>query len=355
MTPKQKVIRALNGEKSDTVPAGLHGWGMYKFGFAGKLSDYSREKEMWKIHGEELARIEIDFQETFKPDFIQLAEAFFESKKEIINGPECAGMLSAVRKLESKKLIDEFLDRVYRSPDDLGKMGIFNHLRILSDRYGEEYFIMLTTEGPVHDLLDEDGILGFQHGMLQMMDNPALFVYLVEGMFRRQLMYVQAVKNYGAHGYTQSFSYLSTDLVSPEMYRKTLFPIQRDFYREVDRIGLFPILTSWGYVTPLVNYFKDTNIRGLMVEESRKNFTNDIGEIKRELGNTIGLFGNVSGENTLLYGTVGDVKDEVKEQIRKAGLNGGFLSSSGTPIAFGTPHENVKALIDTAKEYRING
>jgi uroporphyrinogen-III decarboxylase len=30
----------------------------------------------------------------------------------------------------------------------------------------------------------------------------------------------------------------------------------------------------------------------------------------------------------------------------------GFLSSCGTPIAFGTPPENVKALIDTAKEYR---
>jgi hypothetical protein len=354
MTPKQKVVRALNGDKSDTVPAGLHGWGMYKFAFAGKLSDYSREKEMWKIHGEELARIETDFQETFKPDFIQLAEAFFEQKKEIINSPDCAGMLRAVRKLESKKVIDEFLDRVYLSPDDLGKMGIFDHLRILSDRYGKKYFIMLTTEGPVHDLLDEDGILGFQNGMLQMMDKHALFVYLVEGMFRRQLMYVQTVKNYGAHAYTQSFSYLSTDLVSPEMYLKTLFPIQRDFYREVEQIGLFPILTSWGWITPLVKYLKETNIRGLMVEESRKNFTNDIGEIKRELGESIGLFGNVSGEHTLLTGTVEDVKHEVEEQIKKAGLNGGYLSSSGTPIAFGTPHENVKALIDTAKKYGIN-
>ena len=88
-----------------------------------------------------------------------------------------------------------------------------------------------------------------------------------------------------------------------------------------------------------------------MIEESRKNFTQDVGDVKRELGDEIGLFGNVSGEHTLLHGMVDDVKREVIEQIRKAGRNGGFLSSSGTPIAFGTPPENVKALIDAAKEY----
>jgi uroporphyrinogen-III decarboxylase len=61
----------------------------------------------------------------------------------------------------------------------------------------------------------------------------------------------------------------------------------------------------------------------------------------------------VSGEHTLLHGTVREVQREVIEQIKKAGMNGGFLSSSGTPIAFGTPAENVKALIETAKQYKI--
>jgi uroporphyrinogen-III decarboxylase len=65
----------------------------------------------------------------------------------------------------------------------------------------------------------------------------------------------------------------------------------------------------------------------------------------------MGLFGNVSGEQTLLSGTVQDVRAEVIGQIEVAGKRGGFISSSGTPIAFGTPPENVHALIDTAKEY----
>jgi uroporphyrinogen-III decarboxylase len=322
---------------------------MYKFALEGILEDYSLEKEVWKIHGEELAGIEISAQERFDPDFIQVAEAFFESKKELINDVKYNGLLEEARCLKSKSAIDEFLDLVYLGPKELGKKKKFDHVKILSEKYGKEKFILLTTEGPVHDLMDEDGILGFELGMISLIQAPEMFVYIMERMYERQLKYVRAVKDYGAHGYSQSFSYLSADMVSPELYKKLLFPIQRDFYREVERIGLYPIICTWGSITPNVRYIKETGIRGLMIEESRKSFTNDVGEIKKEAGTKIGVFGNVSGEQTLLHGSVSDVRDEVMGQTLKAGREGGFISSSGTPIAFGTPVENVKALIDTAK------
>ena len=180
MNPKERTIRALHGERTDTVPAGLHGWGMYKFAFAGIASDYSQEKEAWTIHGEELAQIEEEFQETFKPDFMHLAEAFFESKKERINDPTHSRLLEAVRKLESRKVIDEFLDIVYLSAQELGETRKFDHLGILAHKYGDEFFIFLETEGPVHDLLDEDGVMGFERGMTHILDNPKMLMYLME-------------------------------------------------------------------------------------------------------------------------------------------------------------------------------
>jgi hypothetical protein len=287
MTPKDKLIAALHGERTPTVPAGVHGWGMYKFAHAGRLSDYSLEKQMWRIHGRELARIEIDFQEAFRPDFMQLAEAFFESKKQIINDPRNAGLLKAVRSFQSRSVIDELLDRVYDEPDELFERKL-GHLRELSQRYGKEVFI------------------------------------------------------------------ISPDMVSPEMYRRMVFPLQLSFYRAVEQMGLVPILCAWGWVTPIARYLREAGIRGLMVEESRKNFTNEVAEIKAELGDRVGLFGNVSGEHTLLHGTVEEVRSEVISQIERAGRRGGFISSSGTPIAFGTPPQNVHALIDTAREYVVS-
>jgi len=352
MNSKELVLRALHGEKTPTVPAGAHGWGLYKFARKGILSDYSDEKKAWQIHGEELAAIEEDFQETFWPDYMHMAEAFFESKKELINAPENSDLLAAVRRLESKKVIDEFLDIVYEDAAALGKQKKFDHLKILSGKYGDRIFVFLETEGPVHDLLDGDGILGFELGMLHLADNPEMLVYLMEGMFERQLEYVRAVKNFGSHAYCQSESYFGADLVSPMMYKNLLFPIHRAFYKEVENMGLLPIMNFWGYVTPIAKYLKDTNIRGLLIDESRKGYTLDVGEIKRELGSEIGLFGNVSSESTLLKGSEKDVENEVRSQIEKAGANGGFLSCCGPPIAFGTPEANVKMLIDAARNFR---
>jgi len=350
MTPKEKVAAALRGERPETVPGGLHGWGMYKFAHAGRLSDYSLEKEMWKIHGDELFGIERDFQECFRPDFMQLAEAFFESKKGIIHNPEYADLLRAVRRFESKGVINQFLDLMYEETDQLFDKKLC-HMRDLAEKYGDEVFIIFTTEGPVHDLLDSDGVLGFEDGMIALVQEAPLFDYLLGGMFERQLIYVDRTREYGAHSYSQSFSYLAPDMSSPEVYRKRILPLQAAFYREVERRGLVPILCAWGWVTPIVRYMGEIGIRGLMVEESRKSFINDISVIREELDDRIGLFGNVSGEHTLLHGSVQDVRNEVAEQIEKAGKGGGFISSSGTPIAFGTPTENVHALIDAAKEY----
>ncbi len=351
MNSKELVIKALHGERTDTIPAGAHGWGMYKFALMGYLSDYSKEKEMWKIHGEELARIEENFQETFKPDFIHMAEAFFESKKKIVNDPKNSKLLEAVRNLENEKVIDEFLDIVYQNAEDLGKTKKFDHLKILSEKYGDNIYIILETEGPIHDIFDADGVMGFELGMTQMIGNLQMFFYLAEGMHRRQLMYVEAVKNYGAHAYEQSISYFGADLCSPEIYRNYMVPIEREFYKEVERIGLDPIMNFWGNISPITKYIKNTNIRGLMIDESRKGYILDVCEIKRELGNEIGLFGNVSAEQTLAKGSVEDVQNEVISQIKKAGANGGFISSCGPPITIGTPVENVKALIDSARNF----
>ena len=109
-------------------------------------------------------------------------------------------------------------------------------------------------------------------------------------------MYVQAVKEHGAHGYAHSVSYFGADLVSPDTYRNLLFPLERDFYREVRRMGLVPIMNFWGNLTPVAELVRDSEAQGLLIDESRKGYVLDVGEIKEILGERVALFGNVSSE-----------------------------------------------------------
>lgn len=351
MTSKERILKALNGEKTDVNPVAIHGWGMYKFWLAGKIkADHSEEAKAWELTGEDVVNVEMNLYNTLRPDWMHLCEAHFEDIKERINAPQNSELLNEVRMLESKTAIDQFLDIIYLNLDQFINSKKFDHVKILNERLGDKVFIALNTEGPIHDICDPHGVLGFENAMIAMLDKPDMFLYLSESMHEKQLNFVRALKAMGCHGYIQSDSYFTPNLVSPELYLKLFYNTQKEFYKKVEEIGLAPILLFWGNVGPLVKYINDFRIRGLMVEESRKNYTLDVGEIRKVLKPDIGIFGNVSGESTLLHGTPDDVRKEVRLQLEKAGKNGGFITCNGTPFAFGTPVENIKAMIDEARK-----
>lgn len=78
----------------------------------------------------------------------------------------------------------------------------------------------------------------------------------------------------------------------------------------------------------------------------------DIGDARKIVGDNFTLFGNVHPTTTLWKGTPSDVKRESLECIEKAGLNGRFILSGGCELTRDTSIENVRAMVDTAKEYK---
>ena len=89
-----------------------------------------------------------------------------------------------------------------------------------------------------------------------------------------------------------------------------------------------------------------------MLEESRKEYTIDPAFIKREIGENITIFGNLPGETLLLYGTPEEVSAETRRMIDSLDNTNRFIMCCGTPIAFDTPVDNLKAMIKTAREYK---
>jgi uroporphyrinogen-III decarboxylase len=84
-----------------------------------------------------------------------------------------------------------------------------------------------------------------------------------------------------------------------------------------------------------------------MVEESKKAFTLDVVEIRHRLAPEIVLFGNVDSVSTLLHGDRAAVVEATRRQM-EAARYGPFVVANGSPLCFGTPPENVEAMIETA-------
>ena len=75
----------------------------------------------------------------------------------------------------------------------------------------------------------------------------------------------------------------------------------------------------------------------------------DIAKAKKTLGKVACLFGNVQSD-LLVLGTPQQVKDYVKKLIDTCAKGGGFIVSNGA-FFDQAKAENVKAMVDSAKEY----
>jgi uroporphyrinogen decarboxylase len=77
----------------------------------------------------------------------------------------------------------------------------------------------------------------------------------------------------------------------------------------------------------------------------------DLAEVKAALGDKIGLMGNLHTTNVMLFGSVELVRLESLRAIRDAGMNGGFILSTGDQCGRDTPDENIYEMIKVVEEF----
>ena len=351
----ERMIRALRGEGTDLLPVGLHAWGLFKFQLAGFLSGYEREDEAWALGGEKLAEIEENYYHTFKPDFLHLSEGPCVYPKYKMRDPRYQELMEELRLLESKNVIDTFVQECYPKPEEYLNSPRFKHVKILSEKLGSEVFITLHNATPVNDIFDPEGFLGgFEQAMLAAVEKPEMLAYLIYQSHMKHLDYQRALARCGAHAHISTEAYLSSDLVSPAMYERIFFDTQMDYYKGVRATGLIPIMCFWGNINPLLQFFRRLSIDGLLLEEPRKGYRIDPAEVQREIGDGITIFGNLSAETLLLNATPEDVAAETRRMIDSLDKKSRFVMCTGTPIAFDTPTDNLHAMINTAREYVFN-
>ena len=74
---------------------------------------------------------------------------------------------------------------------------------------------------------------------------------------------------------------------------------------------------------------------------------------KRQLGKEMFFYGGIDVQETLPWGSVEDVRSEVRQRIWEMGHGGGFLLSSSHRLEHDVPTQNVLAMIDEARSYGV--
>lgn len=350
MNSKELMLKTFNGEKTDQIPVTPHWWGLYKFQLAGIISGYDGASDAWALSGKDLAKIDEMFYNIFKPDMFHLTTGASKIPLSKEYEKEYKRLLKEVCKLESKSTIDEFVDLIYPSKNEVIKSGVFDHIKILSHKYGNEVFIALNEGNPICVIFDS--YMGFENGLIALLEKPHMMEYFVSRLYEGLLKRMEALAESGSHGYIGSETYCSADIISPQIYREIVFNAQQFFYKSISKMGLVPIAYFTGDIMPIIEDIKKLGIKGLMIEESKKTFKLDVNNIYNALEKEVALFGNLDSIYTLLYKTPEEVKKETIKQIESAN-DGCFIMASGSPIPFDTPVENICAMISTARNYTV--
>jgi uroporphyrinogen-III decarboxylase len=135
--------------------------------------------------------------------------------------------------------------------------------------------------------------------------------------------------------------------MSDEQFKKFYWPTFRKVMMGLIAEGAVPNPAAEGKWTTRLEVMQDLP-KGKtlwMIDQS------DIAKAKKTLGDVACMYGNVPSA-LLALGTPQEVKDYVKKCIDVAGKGGGYIVSNGA-FFDQAKAENVKAMVDFAKEYGI--
>jgi uroporphyrinogen decarboxylase len=141
-------------------------------------------------------------------------------------------------------------------------------------------------------------------------------------------------------------------LMSPKMYRQILKPIHADYIQFIkERTDAKVFFHTDGDVFPLIDDFIEIGIDILNPIQTSAGKMSDLWTLKQRFGKNIVFCGAIDTHRVLPHGTPEEVRQEVRRAIQELRPGGGYMVSSVHTIMNDVPPENVLAMVDAVEEF----
>jgi hypothetical protein len=390
MTPKQRMLRALAGEKPDILPAapGYPGLFLADFERAFYVEEYRlrmRGRNRYSVdHTEDThfrARAIYQAYGIFKtrPDWIEAYRGVSRAWAERTDIVRCDGLLyyedqntgkqvpmrSAPMPYGDAELTGENRSETdiwdvsgeIRDEDDIDRLipihtsdqllarGDMDLLRQVVADYGDYYFISSILDTPFSyagDHLGFYGLMTIQH------DRPKLFHYLLQRQLAQTQEVMAALAAVGLDGVYVQEVFTGTDMISPRAYDEFVFAYNQPYFHHMQAVGLLPIHYVCGDVVPRLERMVQCDVAAVAVEESKKNFRIEIEDVVERVAGRAAVFGNIDAVKFGIHASMDEMATEVRRQARIGTRARGFVVSTGSPFPLDTNPRLVDTLVATA-------
>ncbi|MBD3183599.1 uroporphyrinogen decarboxylase [Candidatus Poribacteria bacterium] len=189
-------------------------------------------------------------------------------------------------------------------------------------------------------------LTGMENLLIAMGTDPDFIHDLLERILQYNLKIIQNACSFDidAMMFGDDWGHQYGLIMGAEMWREFIKPRIKEMYQLVKSKGKFVFIHSCGKVDEI---FPDLIECGLDMFNPFQPEVMDVFEIKMRYGDRLCFYGGISTQQTLPYGSIQQVKQEVRKLLEKVGKDGGYIASPAHAIPSDAKVENIDAMIKT--------
>lgn len=342
MTSLQRCMTVLEGGIPDRVPVCLE-----NFMHAASVAGYSVKE--YCLDGEKMAAAHIATWEKFRHDLIDLengvtalaqsAGCKVEFYDDDTSPPWVAGpALESIEQIDQLQPIDPYQDGPL--------LEMIKATRLIAKELGHHVCLLAEADQGPFSLAAQ--IVDPQDFLVALLDpDKETYVHrLLAYTYEQVLIYARALLEAGAHLTMMGESISGPDVCSPRVYQKFAYPYQKRLIETLRAEGKEIGLHICGDATRIIEQMVATGSIFLQVD-----YKIDRAACKQATQGKTTLVGTVDPSAVMALGNPEDVIQTARSDIDHLATGGGFILSPGCTLPYTTPNENVRALMDVAREY----
>jgi uroporphyrinogen decarboxylase len=370
MTPKERVIAALELREPDRVPWGEHfiDYNVFEEVLGRKslvhakfmemqaywegrrdevISHYKRDiPELAKILGMDLITVHNVAPKGYHPKPMEkLSEDTYRDEKgqihqissithDLMPVPLNTAFIQRDVTLEEvQKMIDELDEAPLQDYDpNNSEYEVVQHV---VKEMGDSHFIITCCNGlewPRFGTTEEDS-------WMNLALEPEICSKIAELQAKQTLRELQQIAKMGVDGVLSVGDLGSSSglLANPAIYREVIYPWHVKIYKEARKLGLYVLRHCCGNVWAVIDELAENNdaYEGIQATGNM-----DIRQLKEHVGQKLCLWGGIWHEH-IHAGTKEDICNDAKYSFQYAAQNGGYIMGSSHSLAVGAKLENI--------------
>jgi uroporphyrinogen decarboxylase len=339
MNSLERCRKVINGELPDRVPVCLLSF-QNAAEYAGyAISDYC-------LDGKKIAEAQLAYWEEFRHDMIEIENGVAALAEAV----GCEVTYSEKEPPWVSKTVINSLDEIHRLPNDLmktpGITALVEATRLIAKKLGDCVCIRGDSDQGAFSLAAQ--IIGLENFLLAT-KKPEMYEKLhrlLEYANHQVMSLVQAQMEAGSHYTVIGDSLAGPDVCSPAAYRSLAAPYESKLVEQMRRVNIEVGLHICGDTTRIISDMVNTSSRYFELD-----YKSDRVKIREATWGKATIIGTVDPTNLIPFGTPEEIKTKAREDIDMMAKGGRFILGAGCTIPAGTPHENIRALVDAVREF----